>query len=68
MGNSADVAREHYLQVTDEHFQRVTAQITAQTVANSTGLEATVGNRHIENVLSSHLEYAVGGNPGVSLT
>ena len=35
IGNSQAVAKEHYLQVTDEHF--ATAQITAQTAAVQTG-------------------------------
>jgi hypothetical protein len=39
MGNSQAVAKKHYLQVTEEHF--ATAQITAQTVANSTRQDET---------------------------
>ncbi len=41
LGNTKSIAARHYLQVTDEHFQRATAQITAQTVANSSGLDTT---------------------------
>jgi hypothetical protein len=49
------VAREHYLQVTDEHFSQAsaTAQITAQTVANSIRPDRTLSTTVSENVLSS---------------
>jgi integrase len=40
MGNSEAVAKKHYLQVTDEHYQKA-AHITAQTGANRPGLEET---------------------------
>ncbi len=40
MGNSREVAREHYLQTTDEHFEKA-AHIAAQSGANQTGPEGT---------------------------
>jgi hypothetical protein len=40
MGNSEAVAKKHYLQVTDEHYQKA-AHRTAQTGAKQTGLEGT---------------------------
>jgi integrase len=40
MGNSEAVAKKHYLQVTDEHYQKA-AQITAQTGANRPGPKQT---------------------------
>ncbi len=52
LGNSERVAREHYLQVTDEHFARAAASSSGQRSeypANPTGIEAHGGIERTNN-------------------
>jgi len=46
IGNSEVVARKHYLQVTDEHFQRATDQKVAHQVAHKTREMERIGQRN----------------------